>query len=427
MGQLLSLVILVSGAVMTWRTRFIQRRLLRSFASIFKKEEGGGEISAFGALCTTLAATLGIGNIVGVAGAVAIGGPGALFWMVLSALFGMALKYAECFLAVGNGGPFGYIKRALGSGWAKVFAFCGAAAGSISIGTSLQMDSVIGVLAPNRNGFSMRSLAICILTATATGLVLLGGAKGIAAFCQKVIPVVSIGYFLCCGIILWNCRAELPVALLSIIKGAFCPAAVLGGASGGIIKTMSVGISRGVFSNEAGLGSAPIASAAAGGSAERQGLLAMSSVFLDTVVMCFLSGLCIVVTGAWQRAGYAGGVALAFRVGIGEWSVGLLSLFLCIFAFTTIVGWYFFAGACFRYLTGDRYEKAFRLFYILMLLVAPFVQSDRLWLVADALNVGMALPNIFALLAHKKFFQKNIDLEKQLCYYKNSFFTIKKG
>lgn len=414
MGQILSFVILVSGGVMTLRTRFIQRRLLKSFAVIFKKEEGGGEISAFGALCTTLAATLGTGNIVGVAGAVAIGGPGALFWMVLSALFGMALKYAECFLAVGNGGPFGYIKMALGKGWARLFAFCGAAAGSISIGTSLQMDSVIGVLEPNRNGFSMRSFAICILTAIAASLVLWGGAKGIASFCEKVIPVVSIGYFLCCGIILWNCRAELPGALLSIVREAFCPAAVLGGASGGIIKTMSVGISRGVFSNEAGLGSAPIAASAAGGSAERQGLLAMSGVFLDTVVMCFLSGLCIIVTDAWRTAGYAGGVALAFKMGIGAWSVPLLSVFLCVFAFTTIVGWYFFAGACFRYLTGERYEKAFRLFYILMLLVAPWVQSDRLWLVADALNVGMALPNISALLATKKFFQKNIDLEKQL-------------
>lgn len=423
MSEILSLAILIAGSIMTVRERFVQRYLGRAFAAIFKKENDGGEISAFGALCTTLAATLGTGNIVGVAGAVALGGPGALFWMVFSAFFAMALKYTECFLATQTcrrtekgfeGGPYVYIKKILGSPFARLFALSGAAAGSISIGTTLQMDSVIGVLDPARRSgsFSSRSIVICVVTAILAGWVLWGGAKGIAAFCQRVIPVMSVAYTLCCFAILWNFRSMLPTAILSVIKGAFCPRAVLGGAAGSVIRTLSVGVSRGIFSNEAGLGSAPIAAAAAGGDPNRQGLIAMSGVFIDTVVMCFLSGLCVVVTGAYLRGSGSDIVADVFRMGLGDWSVGLLSLFLCLFAFTTIVGWYFFAGACFRYLTGERFERAFRLFYIGMLLLTPFVQSQRLWVLADALNVAMALPNLSALLLNGIFDEKCIDLAK---------------
>ncbi len=411
MSGLLSVVILLSGGIMTVRFRFVQRHLGKSFSAIFGKE-GNGEISSFGALCTTLAATLGTGNIVGVAGAVALGGPGALFWMIVAALLGMALKYAECFTAVltrrkiGDGyigGPYYYIEMVLGKYGAKVFALCGAAAGSISIGTTLQMDSVISVLDARRQSgvFSWRSFVICVITALLAGWVLWGGAKGIVRFCERVIPAVSIGYILCCGVILWSFRTEIPPALLSIVKGAFCPEAVVGGVAGSVLKTMTVGISRGVFSNEAGLGSAPIAAAAAGGDAHEQGLVAMCGVFLDTVVMCLISGLCVVVTGAFKLSGSAKPMAVAFETVMGTWGVGALAVFLCIFAFTTIVGWYFFASSCFLYFSGERFEAAFRIFYVAMLLLTPFVQSARLWVVADALNVGMALPNLTALLLLK--------------------------
>ncbi len=402
MGELLSVAILLSGVIMTVRYGFVQRHIGKSFATIFTKDNNG-EISSFGALCTTLAATLGTGNIVGVAGAVALGGPGALFWMIFAALLGMALKYAECYVAVLTKGPFYYIETVLGKRAGQLFALCGAAAGSISIGTSLQMDSVIGVLDTQRQSanFSVRSLIICVITALLAGWVLWGGAKGVVRFCEAVIPVLSIGYFVCCGVILWNFRSAIPAALLSIVKGAFCPTAVLGGATGSVLKTMTVGISRGVFSNEAGLGSAPIAAAAAGGSPHQQGLTAMCSVFLDTVVICLISGLCVVVTGAYGKSGTTRPEVVAFEMGLGNLGVRLLVLFLCIFAFTTIVGWYYFASACFRYLTNDRFETAFRIFYISMLLLTPFVQSERLWVLADTLNVGMALPNLTALLLLK--------------------------
>jgi len=406
-GEILCILIFLSGGVMSVRTRLVQRKL--NFSAVLEKK-GEGEISAFGALCTTLAATLGTGNIVGVAGAVMLGGPGALLWMLVSAFFGMALKYAECFLGAktrrrGEGGPYVYIENRFGKGLARLYALCGAAAGALTMGTTSQTDSMIGVLDPARG---RASFLICAAVAVLAGWVLWGGAKGISSFCEKIIPVMSAAYILCCAAILWRFRAELPAALWSILKGAFCPAAVLGGTAGSLIRTLSVGVSRGVFSNEAGLGSAAIAAAASGGSPHSQGLVAMSGVFLDTVVMCTLTGLCVVVTGAEGSGSAVAGET--FRLGLGNQSVGLLSAFLILFAFTTVVGWYFFGSACFRYLTGGRWEKGYRLFYIGMLLVTPLVQSDRLWMLADILNLTMALPNLTALL-----FTKNcIDLDDKL-------------
>ena len=288
-----------------------------------------------------------------------------------------------------------YIEERLGKWPARLFALCGALAGALSIGTTLQMDSVIGVLDPARG---KNSLVICAVTAVLAGWVLRGGARAIAAFCEKVIPVMSAAYVICTLVILWNFRFALPMAIRNIFVGAFCPSAVLGGTVGGLIRSACVGISRGVFSNEAGLGSGAIAAATAEGDPHRMGLVGMVGVFVDTVVMCTLTGLCVTVTGAHNGAVGSGIAAAVFRTGLGEWSVGLLGAFLCIFAFTTIVGWYFFAGACFRYLTADRFETAFRLFYVGMLLLTPLVQSDRLWMLADILNTGMALPNLAALL-----------------------------
>ena len=221
MVEILSFLILFSGGIMSIKSRFVQRHLGTAFAVMIDKDKTGGEISAFGALCTTLAATLGTGNIVGVAGAVALGGPGALVWMVISSFFGMALKYSECFLGTktrrnGEGGPFVYIENRLGALPARIYALCLAAAGALSMGTTLQMDSVIGVLTPRRGG---QSFVLCLAFALPAAWVLWSGAKGIAAFCEKVIPAVSICYILCCiGILCGRSFRLLSQRLESILR-----------------------------------------------------------------------------------------------------------------------------------------------------------------------------------------------------------------
>ncbi|MBR5783501.1 MAG: sodium:alanine symporter family protein [Clostridia bacterium] len=415
MQYVLCFMILMTGAVITIRSGFVQRYLGRSFFAAFQKEKGKEGISGWGALCTTLAATIGTGNIVGVATAVALGGPGALVWMLLSAFLGMAVKFAECALAVHqHGGPYIYIERKWGKTLAYLFALCGAATGSISMGTTLQMDSMLGVLDPSRQygAFSFRSLMICAVVAVLAGLVLRGGHKGISHFCEAIIPVMGIGYIVCCGIILFKFRVDLPEALSLIWRSAFSPRAALGGAAGSIFQTVSIGVSRGILSNEAGLGSAPIAAAAAkDDNAMRQGQIAMLGVFVDTVIICSLTGLCVTVTGAWQASTGAAVPATSFYRGLGQTGVILLAVFLCTFAFTTVVGWYFFASSCFGYLSPHG-EGYFRLFYIAMLLLTPWINSDRLWALGDILSAGMALPNLAVLLVSGKEIYKTVIVKE---------------
>ncbi len=416
MKSVLCVMILTAGAVMTFYTGGVQRQLGKGLKRIFGREKGEG-LSSFGVLCTTLAATLGTGNIVGVATAVAIGGAGALFWMVAASLAGMAIKYAECLLAVQwrrpcvggyEGGPFYYIAHALGSGWAKLFAFCGAAAGALGFGTLTQVDGIARMVREVADPagryrifshISVAEIAAALLTALLAGAVLWGGLGRISAVCETVVPVMAVGYVVCCGVILFRFREALPQALLQVVQGAFCPQAV----GGGLWGTISVGVSRGIFSNEAGLGSTPIAAAAAkDGDAVGQGLLGMASVFIDTTLMCPLSGLCLVVTGAaWRGEEGAAMTADAFTRGLGASGAPLLSIFLCCFAFSTIIGWYYYAQRCMIYLC-PKGERAFRWFYIFMLSVAPFVSTGRIWSLADALNTGMALPNLLALLVLRR-------------------------
>ena len=406
MGAVLGGMILLAGAALfpTARVSLAGLRL------IFKKEQGGGQLSAFGTLCTTLAATLGTGNIVGVSSAILLGGPGAWFWMVAGSFLCMILKYGECVLGVRyrrrgtagfEGGAFYYIAETLGRKAAKMFAFCGALAGAMGLGTLTQADGIVRTLQrhldPTRQ-FSVMGVPLVGLLAAGTvaglvGAVLCGGLKRISALCEAVVPLMSVGYILCCGIILIRYAPQAPDALKRIVCDAFSFRAGFGGWVG----TVSAGISRGIFSNEAGLGSASITAAAAqGDSPHRQGLIGQAGVFIDTTVMCTLSGLCVVVTDA-RGADGAAVTSAAFGAALGPVGEIAPGIFLCFFAFTTIVGWYYYAERCFCYLTDGRWERGFRFLYVGMILLTPLMDSSRIWRLADLLNCGMALPNLLAL------------------------------
>ena len=403
MSAVLSILILWGGISMTFATGFVQRKLGVGTKMAFVKESGQEGLSSFGILCTTLAATLGTGNIVGVATAVTAGGPGALFWMVVASVPCMALKYAECALSVEHGGPFAYIQNTLGGFGAKAFAFCGAAAGVLGFGTLTQADGIVTVLQHSLDplkqqkwwGIPTVSLVTAICVAMLAGMVLWGGMKRISTVCETVVPMMALGYIVCCVLVLFRCRGELLKAITVILQEAWS----LRAGWGGLLGTVSLGISRGIFSNEAGLGSAPIASAQAKDqNPMRQGLIGQSGVFIDTTLMCTLSGLCLVVTGSYT-AGLDGAAvtALAFESVLGKLAGVMLGVFLCFFAFTTIVGWYFYARQCFCYLTEERGEKIFRFLYVGMILLTPLLNTRRIWGLADWLSAGMALPNLVAL------------------------------
>ena len=320
-GIPLIVLILGAGVYLSVRLLFVPvRKLGRAFKYMFHKEEGAGEVSSFGALCTALSATIGTGNIVGVATAITAGGPGALFWMWLAAFFGMATKYAEGLLAVkyrrvyadGHtlGGPFYYIENGLGRRWkflAVIFAVLGMCVGLFGIGTFSQVNSITDAVgniftsAPELTLFGMEyNLAVVIagiLLTIVVGLVLLGGVKRIAKVSETVVPFMVILYVAVCLVILGANVTEIPAAFGQIFVGAFNPRAVAGGIAGSFFVAMQKGIARGIFSNEAGLGSAPIAAAAAKTKEPvRQGLVSMTGTFLDTLIVCTMTGLAIVIT-----------------------------------------------------------------------------------------------------------------------------------
>lgn len=410
MGGLLSGMILICGLGLLRRLGPVLGKLGRGLRAVLEKEQGEGQLSAFGTLCTTLAATLGTGNIVGVASAVTVGGPGALFWMVIASLLCMVIKYAECALGVRyrrscrdgrEGGAFYYIEASLGKGMAGLFAVSGALVGALGMGTLTQADGIVRTLQRALDAEKTLTVGavplVGMLTAfgvaTLAGLVLWGGLRRITALCETVVPVMAVGYIVCCFAILIRFASLLPATLGCILQSAFSLRAGVGGWLG----TVSIGVSRGIFSNEAGLGSASITAAAAKGEdPRRQGLVGMAGVFIDTTLMCTLSGLCVVITGAVGEDGGAV-TSAAFGAALGPIGAILPQVFLCFFAFTTIVGWYYYAERCFCYLTGGRWEKWFRLFYVGMLLMTPLMSSERIWRLADLFNCGMALPNLLAL------------------------------
>ena len=392
-----------------------QRKLFYGFSMLWRgrKSSDEGAISPFNALMTALSATVGTGNIAGVATAVFLGGPGALFWMWVIALVGMATKFCEAVLAVryrekdarGNhvGGPMYYIKNGLGEKWkwlGMLFAIFGMLAG-FGIGNTIQSNSVADALS---SSFNIPKLATGIIIAVLVALVLLGGIKRIGEVAGKLVPIMAI-FYVGGGLIILILHADkIPEAFSQIFYYAFNPSAAAGGFAGATVwMAMRFGIARGVFSNEAGLGSAPIAHAAAQtNNPIRQGTIAMLGTFIDTIIICSITGLVIMVTGAWTSGENGAPLsALAFSQGLpGSWGQYIVSIGLAVFAFTTIIGWSFYSEKCTQFLFGERSNLPFRLLWIIAIPLGtlPGIDLNSLWLVADTLNAMMAIPNLIALL-----------------------------
>ena len=434
-GIPLMVLILAGGILLTVRLGVMQvRKLPLALKWMVKNEEGGeGEISSFSALCTALSATIGTGNIVGVATAVGAGGPGALFWMIVAAFFGMATKFAEGLLAVkyrvvakdghSLGGPFYYIEQGMGKKWkwlAKIFAFFGVCVGLFGIGTFSQVNGISSAVhgffdsanahcvnLPFLGEYSWSVVISSLVLAFCVASVLIGGIKRIASVSQVIVPFMAIIYFLFAGILIVTNITAVPSAIAVIVEAAFSPRAITGGAVGSMFVAMQKGVARGIFSNEAGLGSAPIAAAAAQTKEPvRQGLVSMTGTFIDTIVICTLTGLSIVLTGAWQVKGLEGvGVTTyAFQKGLPfppEVSAFVLMLCLVFFAFTTILGWDYYSERCLEYLSGGnmKHVKIFRWIYILAVFIGPYMTVSAVWTIADIFNGLMAIPNMIAIFA----------------------------
>ncbi len=434
-GVPLMVLILTGGILLTTRLGLLQiRKLPLALKWMVKNEEGGeGEVTSFGALCTALSATIGTGNIVGVATAIAAGGPGALFWMEVAAFFGMATKYAEGLLAVKYrvvgednhtlGGPFYYIEKGMGEKWkwlAKMFAFFGVCVGLMGIGTFSQVNGISSainnffdpsmawtVTIPGIGVYSWTVVIASLVLTLCVALVLLGGIKRIVSVAQIIVPFMAVIYIiLAVALILCNI-SQIPAAISIIVQGAFNPSAVTGGIVGTMIVSMQKGVARGIFSNEAGLGSAPIAAAAAQTKEPvRQGLVSMTGTFIDTILICTMTGLAIVMTGAWQVEGLEGVTVTtyAFNQGLpipAVVSSFLLMLCLVFFAFTTILGWDYYSERCLEYLTGGNMKAVmgFRYLYIFCVFIGPYMTVSAVWTIADIFNGLMALPNMIALFA----------------------------
>lgn len=434
-GPPLMILILAGGILLTIRMGVLQiRKLPLALKWMVKNEENGeGEVTSFGALCTALSATIGTGNIVGVATAIGTGGPGALFWMEVAAFFGMATKYAEGLLAVkyrvvdedghALGGPFYYIERGMGEKWkwlAKLFAFFGICVGLFGIGTFSQVNGISSAVnsffdpemrwVVDVPGVGIRSWTVVIaslILSVCVALVLIGGIKRIASVSQVVVPFMAVIYIVISVLLLLCNITEIPQAVVTIVKGAFDPKAVTGGIVGTMIIAIQKGVARGIFSNEAGLGSAPIAAAAAKTKEPvRQGLISMTGTFIDTIVICTMTGLSIVLTGAWQVEGLEGVevTSYAFSQGLpfpGTVSAFLLMLCLVFFAFTTILGWDYYSERCLEYLSGGKKKSilVYRWLYIIAVFIGPYMTVEAVWTIADIFNGMMALPNMIAIFA----------------------------
>lgn len=433
-GVPLIVLILATGIYLTIRLKGMQ--ILRLPAAlrymVQNEEEGHGEVTSFGALCTAMSATIGTGNIVGVATAIVAGGPGALFWMWVAAFFGMATKYAEGVLAIcyrtvdketGHvlGGPFYYIENGMGKNWrwmGKIFAFFGAGVGLLGIGTFTQVNgitSAVGDFFDSQKSWTVgvfgREYSAAVLIAglvltVCVALVVLGGLERIATVSQIIVPFMAIFYVAACVLILIVNAQKVPGAFRLIVESAFGLRTAAGGTLGAVLLAMQKGIARGIFSNEAGLGSAPIAAAAARTKEPvRQGLVSMTGTFIDTIVICTMTGLSIVLTGAYETG--LEGVAVttyAFNQGlpIPAWASSfLLMVCLIFFAFTTIIGWNYYGERCLEYLSNGskRAVAAYRFLYILAIFIGPFMTVEAVWTIADIFNALMAIPNLIAVLA----------------------------
>lgn len=442
-------LILAVGVLLTIRLKGLQiTKLPLAIKHILANEKDGeaGEVSSFGALCMALSATIGTGNIVGVATALVAGGPGALFWMWVAAFVGTATKYAECLLAIkyrqvasdGHvvGGPFYYIEKGMGTNWkwlAKMFAFFGAAAGLLGIGTFTQINGITSAVNNFFDPANAHTVTLFgaeyswsvvisgILLTVCAALVIIGGVKRISSVAEVIVPFMALLYIVTVFVILLTNIDKIPAAFVEIVESAFGLRAAAGGALGAVMLAMQKGIARGIFSNEAGLGSAPIAAASVKTKEPvAQGLVSMTGTVIDTLIICTLTGLSIVITGTWNIG--LEGVSVttkAFQLGLpfsAEISSFILMICLVFFAFTTILGWDYYSEKCVEYLVGDKPNVilGFRWIYILAIFIGPYMTVSAVWTIADIFNGLMAVPNLIALVAlsgvvvaeTKKYFEK---------------------
>ena len=448
-GTPLIVLILLVGTVLTIKLRGLQiTKLPLAVKQIFANDKSGkdGEVSSFGALCMALSATIGTGNIVGVATAIVAGGPGALFWMWIAAFFGTATKYAECLLAIkfrvieedGHvvGGPFYYIENGMGKRFkwlAKIFAFFGVGAGLLGIGTFTQINGITGAVKnffDPMNAYTVEifgrdySWAVVIsgiILTICTALVIIGGVKRISSVAQVIVPFMAIIYIVSVLIIIGTHITKVPEVFVMIVESAFGLRAAAGGILGAMMLAMQKGVARGIFSNEAGLGSAPIAAATVKTDEPvEQGLVSMTGTVIDTLIICTMTGFAILLTDTWNIG--LEGVSVttkAFQMGLPfpmEVSSCILMLCLVFFAFTTILGWNYYSEKCMEYLVGNKpgIIKVYRWIYILAVLIGPFMTVSAVWTLADIFNGLMAFPNLIALFAlsgvvaaeTKKYFEK---------------------
>ncbi|WP_040727610.1 sodium:alanine symporter family protein [Thiomicrorhabdus sp. Kp2] len=415
-GPLMLILLLGTGVYLTIRLKFLPlRHLFYAFSLLWKgrKSREEGDISPFSALMTAMAATVGTGNIAGVAAALFIGGPGAIFWMWITALVGMATKYSEAVLAVKYrevdedgrhvGGPMYYIKNGMGEKW-QPLAFAFALFGTIAafgIGNMVQANAVAGAM---QSAFEMDNQLTGLVLMVLVGLVLFGGIKRIAHTATMLVPIMAILYIAFALYILFMHADALPGAFATIIESAFTGSAAAGGFAGAsIILAIQFGVARGVFSNEAGLGTAPIAHAAAKtNNPVEQGHIAMLGTFIDTIILCTMTALVIMVTGVWQ-SGETGSplTALAFNTGL-ESGLGaiVVAVGLAVFAFTTLIGWSYYGERCAEYIAGTKVITGYRILWVLAVFAGASLSDyfNTVLILADVLNALMAIPNLIALL-----------------------------
>lgn len=413
-GPPLLILLMGTGLYLTARLGLLQIiRLPLALKLVFcppKHPDQEGDVSSFAALCTALSATIGTGNIVGVATAVKLGGPGAIFWMWMAAFFGMATKYSEGLLAVRfrvkdangqmSGGPMYYLQNGLNSRFlAKAFALFGIGVAFFGIGTFPQVNSITDAVFYT---FSVPTWITGLVIAILVALITVGGIKSISSVSTKVVPLMAVLYVASCLTIMGMHAGELPAIVMQIIHSAFNTTAAVGGFAGATIMiALQAGVARGVFSNESGLGSAPIAAAAAKtNSCVEQGLVCMTGTFFDTIIICTMTGITLVLTGAWQ--GDVAGTAMtnqAFATGMGS-HIGfyLVNIGLLFFAFTTIIGWNYYGERCTEFLFGIKGITPYRWIFVLLVASGAFLHLDLIWTLADIVNGLMAIPNLIGLI-----------------------------
>ena len=410
-GPWLLILLLGTGCWLTFRLKGVQvRQLFYSLRLTFSKERGGeGDISHFGALMTALAATVGTGNIAGVSVAVALGGPGAIFWMWLTGLVGMATKYCEGFLAVKyrqvnhkgkiSGGPMYYLEKGLGQKWLAIcFAFFGAMA-AFGIGNMVQANTTAHAL----NSFlGVSSFFVGGVMMLLTAMVIIGGIKRIAEVASYLVPIMVVIYFLGALIVILNNLDQLGAGIAMILQDAFTGTAATGGFAGAsLANTIRYGVARGLFSNESGMGSAPIVAAAAKtNQPSKQALVSMAGTFIDTLVVCSLTALTLSSTGVWISG--ETGVALtlqAFSAGLpGLWGNVIVTIGTVTFAFSTILAWEYYGEKCFEYLFGEKYILFYQYAWVIFVFVGAQIKLDMVWNFSDAMNALMAVPNLIGLI-----------------------------